>query len=166
MDLPALRSSIRSGGVERTWIDEGGIGGYLQLGPLVSPFFVSVSESEVPEVVEELRGADVFVDASWEVARIRDLVRQAQARSLYYGRAGGDVETYARRLAAVEPGSGEAHSLLLKVGEHMAWDAEAALEDGSGDQAAELVAGCLDLVPDHPRCLAVQGELDADSQGA
>ncbi|MGD8600392.1 MAG: serine/threonine-protein kinase [Gemmatimonadota bacterium] len=166
MDLASLRSSVQSGVVERTWIDEGGVGGYLHLGPLVSPFFVSVPESQVPELVEELRADDVFVDASWEVARIRGLVQQAQARSQYYGLAGGDVQTYAQRLEAVEPDSGEARSLLLKVGEHMAWDAEAALEDGSQARATELVDGCLELVPDHPRCLAVQDELEAASAEA
>jgi hypothetical protein len=55
---------------------------------------------------------------------------------------------------------------LLKVGERMAWDAEAALQDGSDEEAEELLTGCLDLVPDHPRCLAVRGELVGDSQGA
>jgi len=165
IDLASMESSVRAGSVERTWIDDGGIGGYLKLGPLVSPFFTSVPDSDIPRVVEELRSADVFVDATWEVERIRGLVSQAQSRSQYYGIAGGDVRTYALRLAAVEPGSGEAQSLLLKVGEHMAWDAEAALQDGSPEAATELVSDCLDLVPDHPRCLAVQGEMGSESRG-
>lgn len=159
MDVAALQTAVRNGVVDRTWIDEDGIGGYLKLGPLVSPFFVRVPESDVPQTVAELREAGVFVDASWEVLRLRDLVSEAQSRSRYYGVAGGDVESYAQRLAAIEPGSGEARSLLLKVGEHMAWDAEAALSDGSPDQAGELVGACLRLVPDHPRCTSVSAEL-------
>jgi len=159
LDLPALQTAVRDRVVDRTWVDEGGIGGYLKLGPLVSPFFVRVPESEVPQTVAELRDAGVFVDASWEVLRLRGLVSEAQSRARYYGVAGGDVQTYAQRLAAIEPGSGEARSLMLKVGEHMAWDAEAALSDGSRDRAGELVAECLRIVPDHPRCISVSAEL-------
>lgn len=166
MDMDTLRTAVRSGAVDRSWIDEGGVGGYLKLGPLVSPFFVRLSQGDVPGVVEELRGAGVFVDASWEVERVRGLVGQAQSRSLYYGLPGGDVLTHALTLAAIEPASVEAHSLLLKVGEHMAWDAEAALGEGSREGASELVTECLDLVPDHPRCLAVQGELAEASEEA
>jgi hypothetical protein len=65
------------------------------------------------------------------------------------------VRTYAERLAVLQPGSGQAESLLLKVGERMAWDAEVALEEGGEGRAAALVQECLRLVPDHPRCLAV-----------
>ena len=166
MDLATLRSSVQADRVHRMWIDEGGVGGYLRLGPLVSPFFTRVPEGEIPETVAELREAGVFVDASWEVERLRDLVSQAQARSQYYGIAGGDVRSYALRLAAVEPESVEARSLLLKVGERLAWDAEAALADGSSAQAGELVRECLELVPEQPRCLEVQDELEGDSQGA
>jgi hypothetical protein len=93
------------------------------------------------------------------VLRLRDLVSQAQSRTRYYGVAGGDVQSYAQRLAAIEPGSGEARSLLLKVGERMAWDAEAALSDGSPERAGELVGECLRLVPDHPRCASVSADL-------
>ena len=159
MDAATLRSSVQAGVIHRTWLDDGGLGGYVQLGPLVSPFFLSVSESEVPQAVAELRAAEVFVDATWEIQRLRDLVARAQSRGQYYGIAGGDVLSYALRLAAVEPESGEARSLLLKVGERMAWDASAALADGSGDEAEGLVRQCLDLVPDHPRCLAVSQEV-------
>jgi hypothetical protein len=41
----------------------------------------------------------------------------------------------------------------------MAWDAEAALEDGAADSAKKLVDECLALVPDHPECKAVAAEL-------
>ena len=166
MDMTALRSSVLAGNVGRTWIDDGGVGGYLQLGPLVSPFFVRVPESDVPQVVRELRESDIFVDATWEVQRIRALVARAQAASQYYGIAGGDVRTYALRLAAVEPDNGEARSLLLKVGERMAWDAEAAVADGVPERADELISACLDLVPEHPRCLAVRGSIAGGSQEA
>jgi len=155
MDLATLRSSVRAGVIDRTWLDEGGLGGYVTLGPLVSPFLVRLPESEIPQAVGELRAAGVFVDATWEVERVRGLVMGALARTQYYGSAGGDVQTYALRLAAIEPESGEARSLLLKVGERMAWDAEAALAEGSANRADELVRACLDLVPEHPRCLAV-----------
>jgi serine/threonine-protein kinase len=155
MDMPALRASVASGTVLRTWLDDGGVGGYLALGPLVSPFFVSATETQLPEVVVELREAGVFVDASWEVLRLRELAAAAQARSRYYGIDGGDVRTYAVRLAALQPDSRDAQSLLLKVGERLAWDAEAALAEGSEARAEELVQECLELVPDHPRCLAL-----------
>ncbi|MDH3206395.1 MAG: serine/threonine protein kinase [Gemmatimonadota bacterium] len=159
MDAATLRSSVQAGVIDRTWLDDGGLGGYVQLGPLVSPFFLSVPESEIPQAVAELREANVFVDTTWEIQRLRDLVIRAQSRTQYYGIAGGDVQSYALRLAAVEPESGEARSLLLKVGERMAWDASAALADGSADEAEGLVRQCLVLVPDHPRCRAVSQEL-------
>jgi hypothetical protein len=79
----------------------------------------------------------------------------AQALMRYYGLEGGDVRTYALRLAALQPDSPEAASLLLKVAERMAWDAEAALENGPTGRAEEIVRDCLALVPNHPRCEAV-----------
>jgi hypothetical protein len=154
MDLSTLSASARSGSVLRAWLDDGGIGGYLALGPLVSPFFVGVSEADLPEVVGTLRESGVFVDTSWEVRRLRGLAREAQARSRYYGVDGGDVRTYAQRLAVLQPQSREAESLLLKVGERLAWDADAAREDGAASRAQTLIQQCLELVPDHPRCLA------------
>jgi uncharacterized protein HemY len=57
------------------------------------------------------------------------------------------------------PDSPIAASLLLKVGEHMAWDAEAALDERSPDAARALVEECLEVAPQHPRCLAVAGRL-------
>ena len=137
------------------WLDDGGVGGYLAVGPLVSPFFMSVPASEIPETVAELRAAGVYVDTSWEVGRLRELARGAQARSQYYGVEGGDVRTYALRLAAIQPESAVATSLLLKVAEHLAWDAEASLDEGPPGRAAELVAECLELVPNHASCTAV-----------
>jgi len=155
IDVPTLRTHVADGGVVRMWADDGGLGGYLGIGPLVSPFFVAVGESELPGLVAELREEGIFVDATWEIRRLRDLAREAQARSRYYGIEGGDVRTYALRLAAIEPDSPDATSLLLKVGERLAWDAEVALAEGPSGRARELVSECLELVPDHPRCLAV-----------
>jgi serine/threonine-protein kinase len=155
MDIPMLRASVADASVDRAWIDDGGVGGYLAMGPLVSPFFVPVGEAQLVEVVNELRGAGVYVDTSWEVRRLRTLAAEAQARSRYYGLEGGDVRTYAQRLAQLQPESPEAESLLLKVGERMAWDAEIALEEGPEGRSAELARACLALVPDHPRCLAL-----------
>jgi hypothetical protein len=155
LDLQALRASAASGTVVRAWLDDGGVGGYLAIGPLVSPFFVGAPEAQIPEVVQELRDAGVFVDTSWEVRRLRELAIAAQARSRYYGIDGGDVRTYALRLAGLQPESREAESLLLKVGERLAWDAAAALEEGSEERAEELVQECLELVPEHARCLAL-----------
>jgi hypothetical protein len=140
------------------WVDDGGVGGYLAVGPLVSPFFARVTEAQLPEVVRELRDEGIFVDVSWEVRRLRELATAAQASSRYYGLEGGDVRTHALRLGALLPESAEARSLLLKVGEHMAWDAEVALQEGPEGRAAELVRQCLALVPDHPRCLAVPND--------
>jgi serine/threonine-protein kinase len=155
VDLPSLRASVQAGRVMRMWADDGGLGGYLGIGPLVSPFFVSVGESDLPGVLGELRDAGVYVDTSWEVRRLRVLAQEAQSRARYYGLEGGDVRTYALRLAAIQPDSREAESLLLKVAERLAWDAEVALAEGPTGRARELVGACLELVPSHPRCLAV-----------
>jgi hypothetical protein len=155
LDAQELRERVAVGSVTQAWLDDGGVGGYLAVGPLVSPFYTSISESELPATVDELRSAGVPVDTSWEVRRLRDLAARAQASTRYYGLDGGDVQTYALRLAALQPDSPEARSLLLKVGERMAWDAEVALVEGPSGRAAELLRRCLALVPDHPRCLAV-----------
>ena len=155
IDAATLQSQVAAGAVNEAWLDDGGLGGYMAVGPLVSPFFTAVAESELPATVATLREAGVFVDTTWEVNRLRDLAIGAQTLSRYYGLEGGDVRTYALRLAALQPDSREAESLLLKVGERMAWDAEAALEDGPTGRAEELVRECLELVPNHPRCQAV-----------
>ena len=65
----------------------------------------------------------------------------------------------AQRLGELDPESSEAASLLRKVGERMAWDAEAALQAGPPGDAERLLRQCLELVPDHPRCLAVAESL-------
>jgi hypothetical protein len=144
-------------------VTENGIEGGIRLLPvapaadLLMPFTAVVPDGEIAETVERLRAAGAEVDASWEVWRLRGLAVDAQERGRYYGLEGGDVLSYARRLAALDPQSDEAASLLLKVGERMAWDAEAAISDGTPDDASGLVQRCLEVVPDHPRCLAVAG---------
>ena len=155
IDAAALNSHLSAGTVNEAWLDDGGLGGYLAVGPLVSPFFTAVAEGDLPAMVGLVREAGVFVDTSWEVRRLRELAVSAQTLSRYYGLEGGDVRTYALRLAALQPDSQEAESLLLKVGERMAWDAEAALQDGPAGRAEELVRECLALVPNHPRCQTV-----------
>jgi hypothetical protein len=65
------------------------------------------------------------------------------------------VQTYALRLGELDPESERVTALLRKVGERMAWDAEAALGDGVPERADELLQQCLELVPDHERCLSV-----------
>jgi len=152
LDAQGLRERVRAGSVTQAWLDDGGVGGYLAVGPLVSPFFTAVGEAELPATVTELRDAGVVVDTSWELRRLRELAAGAQASTRYYGVAGADVRTYALRLAALQPDSPEARSLLLKVAERMAWDAEVALVEGPTGRAEELVRQCLELVPDHARC--------------
>jgi len=161
LDVPALVAGVESGAIPRAWVTENGIEGGIRLLPvaaaseLLMPFTASLPEGQVTETVDRLRSAGAAVDASWEVWRLRGLAVEAQGRGRYYGLEGGDVLTYAQRLAALDPGNAEAASLLLKVGERMAWDAEAAMTDGAPDEASGLVQTCLDLVPDHPRCLEV-----------
>lgn len=165
LDSDRLLSMVRSGSVANVWITEDGAEGGVQLLPLSAladvqtPFLVPLGEDEIPSLVEELRDAGATVDVSWEVRRLTDLAVAAQSDNRYFGSEGADVQSYALRLAELVPESQEAAALLLKVGERMAWDAAAAQADGSPDDARELVEGCLALVPAHPRCVEVSGEL-------
>ena len=131
--------------------------GMLPIGPVAMPFRVRVNETEVPGAVEDLRAAGLEVDTSWEVARLIDMAASAQSETRYFGSDGNDVRSYAQRVATLEPASPEARSLLLKVAERMAWDAEAARQDGSPDVADALVQECLSLVPEHARCVEADG---------
>jgi hypothetical protein len=108
----------------------------------------------MPRVVEELRAAGVEVDASWELNRLLERAERAQAEMRYFDYEGDDVRGYAERMAALEPESPEARSLLLKVAERMAWDAEAAFQAGSTGVAQNLLRECRAIVPNHPRCEA------------
>jgi serine/threonine-protein kinase len=155
LDAQGLRERLATGAVTQAWLDDGGVGGYLAIGPLVSPFFTPVDEAELPATVGELRDAGVAVDTSWELRRLRELAVGAQAATRYYGVNGADVRTYALELAALQPDSPVARSLLLKVAERMAWDAEVARVEGPSGRAEDLVRQCLELVPEHARCRAV-----------
>ena len=167
VDRAGLDALIRGGRVDAVYVTDGGVeagvavapsmllGSVPTLGQFRTPLFMSLDEGDIPEFVSELSTRGVAVDASWEIERLRQLAVDAQARGRYYGTAGGDVQSYALRLAELDPDSEEAASLLRKVGERMAWDAEAALDAGMSERVDELVSQCLALVPEHPRCTAV-----------
>ena len=165
LDSDRLVSMVRSGTVENIWITEAGAEGGVQLVPVAAladvqtPFVVPLDEGEIPPLVQRLREAGATVDVSWEVRRLTDLAVTAQTDNRYFGSEGADVQSYALRLAELEPESQEAAALLLKVGERMAWDAAAAQADGSPADARELIDDCLALVPQHPRCVEVSGAL-------
>jgi hypothetical protein len=76
----------------------------------------------------------------------------------YFGSAGSDVRSFAERIVSLDPNSDVASSLFLKVAERLAWDAEAAQADGSAAEAQTLVQECLEIVPNHPRCLSTGGD--------
>lgn len=154
-----LRAAVARGSVTSVALTDGGIEGIMTVGPFASPFLTPLSEGNGPEAVDRLRAAGVFVDTSWEVGRLTELAREAQSRTRYFGLRGGDVASYALRLERLDPGNAAAASLLLKVGERMAWDADAALQDGSPARARALVDGCLELVPEHARCLEVAARM-------
>jgi hypothetical protein len=74
---------------------------------------------------------------------------------LYFGHDGDDVRGYAERMVALDPDNPEARSLLRKVAERMAWDADAAFRAGSPGVAQNLLRECRAVIPDYPRCEAV-----------
>jgi hypothetical protein len=155
LGLDDLTARSASGGITSARLAPDGIRGTVALGPVPAPFKVPLAEADVAGAVAELRAAGVELDASWEVARIVTLAAEAQAAGRYFGHDGEDVRSHARRLAALDPGSLEAASLLRKVAERMAWDADAALREGDAARARELVEACLAMVPAYPRCTAV-----------
>jgi serine/threonine-protein kinase len=154
--LPDLQARAVAGQVSRVRLGSDGMEGSLSvLGFLPVPFRVSVDDAELPRAVGELRGVGVEVDANWVLHRLLQQAVQAQSETRYFGFDGDDVKGYAERMVALEPESPEARSLLLKVAERMAWDAEAAFEAGSTGVAQNLLRECRALVPNHPRCEAV-----------
>jgi len=167
LDRSQLQAHVERGAISRIYLTDGGLEGGLEIAPIEGleelrmPFFVSVGEGDVPETVQELRSRGVDVDVSWEVRRLTQAAVEAQSNGRYYGLDGGDVRSYALRLAELAPESPVAASLLFKVGERMAWDADAALQEGEAEGAAELVERCLDLVADQPRCLSVSEALES-----
>lgn len=161
LDIDGVTALAQRGAVTQAWLMEGGVEGGVQVVPLdaasslLTPFFASIDEGDIPLAVQRLRDAGVDVDTSFEVRRLIDLAAEAQGRGRYFGAQGADVSTFALRLQELVPGSQEAASLLLKVGERMAWDAAAAVADGSPEEAQRLVDDCLELVSEHPRCVEV-----------
>jgi len=156
LDLAELRSRASQGDVTRVRLTPDGIRGSSRvLGVLPAPFEVPVAEAERLQVVQDLRGSGVEVDVAWELNRLLERAVRAQGEMRYFGYEGDDVRGYAERMAALEPDSPEARSLLLKVAERMAWDADAAFEAGSTGVAQSLLRECRALVPNHPRCEAV-----------
>jgi serine/threonine protein kinase len=161
LDLDGLMAQVSRSAVSAVWLTDGGVEGGIQVVPIAAaanvlmPFFATVQENEVTDVVRRLEAAGVAVDVSWEARRLTGLATAAQKANRYFGLEGGDVKSYALRLGELVPDSPEAASLLLKVGERMAWDAEAAVSDGPPELASQLISECLALVPDHPRCLEV-----------
>jgi len=155
LDLATLQAEAGAGNVRSVRVVQAGLEGSLSvLGFLPGPFRVSVGEVDLPELLGALRGAGVAVDATWALDRlVADAVR-AQAEMRYFGNDGNDVRGVAERMIALDPANPEARSLLLKVAEHMAWDAEAAFEAGSTGVAQSLLRECRAIVPDHPRCEA------------
>jgi hypothetical protein len=148
----------RAADVSTARLTGGGVEGRISRGALPAvPFRAAVPADGLLTAVESLRAAGAKVDASWEVNRLIVQAAEAQSQMRYFGSAGDDVRAYAQRAAAFDSGSAEARSLLRKVAERMAWDAEAAIADGAVDAGRELAAECLSLVPEHLRCLAVSG---------
>lgn len=153
--LADLEARAADGSVTEVRLTSESLEGHLTIAGIPAPFSVPVREDDAPGVVKGLRGTGLEVNTAWEVARLVRLAQEAQAQMRYFDRPGMDVRSYALRARTLDPGSPEARSLLLKVAERMAWDAEAALQDGSPEAAQELVQGCLSLVPDHPGCQAM-----------
>lgn len=160
LETAEVLQRAEAGDVLSVRLTEDGMEGRLSRG-LLPPlsFRAPLDEEAAPATVLDLRAAGVEVDASVRVDRLVREAAEAQARMAYYGEDGSDVRSYAQRASMLEPASPEASSLLRKVAERMAWNAEAALEDGSRQQAEELVEECLGLVPDHPRCNEVAASL-------
>lgn len=153
LDLERLRASAES--VGSVHLVEAGLEGILAVGPLSVPFHAPLT-GDPGTAVSELRAAGIDVDTSWEVARLIGLAERAQAAGRYFDGGSEDVRTYATRAAALAPDDAAARSLLLKVGERLAWDADAALAEGKTDEAEALLGACREVVADHPRCAAVQ----------
>lgn len=153
-----LRTQAASGRVTSVRLSSEGFRGQMAVMGIPAPFQVPVPDGEVAEAVGALRSAGLTVDTSLEIARLVRSAMEAQSRMAYFGTPGSDVLSYARRAQSLEPESPEARSLMLKVAERMAWDAEAAMADGDSPGAQALAEECLTVAPEHPGCLAISGE--------
>jgi serine/threonine protein kinase len=156
--LGELEIQAAEGGVTTVRLTEEGLRGQMAVLGIPAPFRVPFPQDEAPGVVTRMRSAGLVVDTSWEVSRLVRLAQEAQAEMHYFDRPGADVRSYAEKVRTLEPTSPQARSLLLKVAERMAWDAEAALQDGSPELARELAQECLSVVPGHPGCQALGAE--------
>jgi hypothetical protein len=165
LDAETLVAKASSGSIPAVWVTDGGIEGGIQVVPIsamagmLAPFFVTVEERDLLALIRSLEEAGASVDVSHEARRLTSLATEAQGRNRYFGMEGSDVQSYATRLSQLQPDSPEATSLLLKVGERMAWDAAVALTDGPRERANELVTACLALVPGHPRCMEISNSM-------
>ncbi len=157
VDLADLQARTAEGTVTRVYLFGDGIGGSLSvLGFLPAPFRTPVPEEALPEALQGLRSAGAEVNTWGRVSGLLDEAVRAQKDLRYFGFDGADVRSFAERILALEPESPEAASLLRKVAERMAWDAEAALQGGEVGEAGGLLEECLALVPDYPRCVALR----------
>ena len=154
LDVAGL--SAVAGSVRTVHLTENGLDGTLSaLGVAPAPFHVALTGDPAP-TVEQLRAAGVTVDTSWEVARLIQAAAGAQSAGRYFDAGADDVRSYALRVAALDPGNPAARSLLRKVAEHLAWDADVARRGGATAEATRLLGACLELVPGHPGCAEAQ----------
>jgi serine/threonine-protein kinase len=155
LTLEAFRGQAAGGSVLSVWLTQEGFRGRMAVLGLPAPFHVPLAGEDATDVVRSLRDAGLEVDTSPEVARLVRAAMDAQRRMAYFGAPGSDVMSFAQEALSLEPGNPQARSLLLKVAERMAWDAEAALADGSPERAQQLASECLALSPDHPGCQGI-----------
>lgn len=154
LSLSELEARAASGDVTIVHLLPGRLQGSLATLGLPAPFSVSLEGVDETDLVASLRSLGLEVDTSREVARLIRDAQTAQRRMTYYGDPGSDVKSLALQARALDPESREAHSLLLKVAERLAWDADASIQEGDPEGARELARECLQLFPDHQGCLA------------
>ncbi|MEX2527886.1 MAG: serine/threonine-protein kinase [Gemmatimonadota bacterium] len=155
LGLSEVLDRAGQGSVSTVTLAAPGLRGSLAVGPLQAPFRVPLAPDQLPETVASLDAVGVEVDTSAEVARLVGLAAEAQRDMRYYHDSGEDVREYALRAEILDPTRPEPRSLLLKVAERMAWDAQAMAADGEANASAALVEECLTLVAEHPGCLAL-----------
>jgi hypothetical protein len=153
LTLDELQAQAAAGAVCEVHLSSRTFHGQLAILGIPAPFRTALREGEVVGAVGALRSSGLSVDTSPEVARLVRLAMEAQGRMAYFGSPGSDVQSFAEQALALDGENQEARSLLLKVAERMAWDAEAALADGDPERAGALASECLALIPDHSGCL-------------
>lgn len=155
MGLSEVLDRASQGDVGTVTLAAPGLRGTLAVGPLQAPFRVPLPADELSRAVASLEAVGVEVDTSAEVARLVGLAAEAQRLMRYYHDSGEDVREYALRAEGLDPTRPEPRSLLLKVAERMAWDAQAMAAEGDANASEELVEECLALVAEHPGCMAL-----------